>query len=248
VPANLKTILVRQSLSGKIWEGGYELLGRHEVKHYINLTDYYILRERLRTVLYRDPHVGADGTYHIRSLYFDTPDDTALQEKLDGVQNRDKFRIRYYNHDPSFIQLEKKSKRGDACIKAASDLSKEEAQRIVDGDFEWLKDAQDPLKEELYRAMAQTGLRPRTIVDYERDPFIYPAGNVRVTLDHHIRTGLYSTDFLNPDCVTIPAPEDAIILEVKWDEFLPDLVRDAVQIGSRRAASFSKYATCRLYE
>jgi hypothetical protein len=222
--------------------------GRHEVKHYINLTDYYILRQRLRTVLYQDPNVGADGMYHIRSLYFDTPEDTALREKLDGVRDRDKYRIRYYNHDISFIHLEKKSKRGDACIKEAVQLSAEEAQAIVDGDFAWMKDSEEALIVELYQKMMKTNLRPKTIVDYQRDPFIYPAGNVRVTLDHHIRTGLRRTDFLNPDCITIPIMDDAIILEVKWDAYLPDIVRDAVQLNSRSSTAFSKYAACRAYE
>jgi hypothetical protein len=222
--------------------------GRHEVKHYINLTDYYILRQRLEAVLYRDPHVGADGTYQIRSLYFDTPEDLALREKLDGVRDRDKFRIRYYNQDTSFIQLEKKSKRGDTCFKEAIRIQMEQAQALAEGEFSWMKDKEEPLLAELYRSMAQQNLRAKTIVDYERNPFIYPAGNVRITLDHHIRTGLRCTDFLNPDCTTIPIMEDAIILEVKWDAYLPDIVRDAVQLHSRRPTAFSKYAMCRAYD
>jgi hypothetical protein len=224
------------------------MLGRHEVKHYINLTDYYILRQRLRAVLYPDANVGADGTYHIRSLYFDTPDDTALREKLDGVRDRDKYRIRYYNQNIFFIHLEKKSKRGDACIKEAVQLDAAEAQAIVDGDLDWMKEREEPLIRELYQKMVQTQLKPQTIVDYQRDPFVYPAGNVRVTLDHHIRTGLRCTDFLNTDCLTVPVMDDAIILEVKWDEYLPDIVRDAVQLDSRRSTAFSKYAACRAYD
>lgn len=90
------------------------------------------------------------------------------------------------------------------------------------------------------------GLRPKTIVDYTREPFFFPAGNVRVTLDYDIRTGLNCTDFLNTDCVTLPA-SNAIILEVKWDEFLPDIIRDLVQLDGRRTGAFSKYAACRNY-
>jgi hypothetical protein len=222
--------------------------GRHEIKHYINLTDYYVLRQRLKAVLYQDSHAGADGCYHIRSLYFDTLEDTALREKLDGVRDRDKFRIRYYNYDTSFIQLEKKSKRGNICIKKATRLDAEQSQAIVDGDLEWMKESNDELIRELYDNMSVKQLRPKTIVDYHRDPFTYPAGNVRVTLDHHIRTGLYRTDFLNPDCITIPIADNAIILEVKWDAYLPEIVRDVVQLGSRQATAFSKYAGCRVYD
>lgn len=224
------------------------MCGRHEKKHYISLTDYYVLQQRLRAVLQTDSHAGANGSYQIRSLYFDTPEDTALREKLDGVCNRDKYRIRFYNQDTSFIQLERKSKRGDACIKDAVRINEDEAQKLADGEFEWLKSREEKLLLELYEVMKQTGLRAKTIVDYEREPFVYGPGNVRVTLDHHIRTGLRSTDLLNTECVTIPAAEDVIILEVKWDAFLPDIVRDAVQLNSRSVAAFSKYAVCRTYE
>lgn len=222
--------------------------GRHEIKHEINLADYYVLRQRLRAVLRLDSHVDKDGTYQIRSLYFDTLEDTALREKLDGVKNRVKYRIRFYNMVTSFIQLEKKSKCGDACIKEAIRITQEEAQRLAANDFQWLKKRKEPLLQEIYEDMELRGLRAKTIVDYQRDPFVYEAGNVRVTLDHHIRTGLYCTDFLNPDCVTIPAAENKIILEVKWDAFLPDIVRDTVQLENRFATAFSKYAACRLLE
>lgn len=222
--------------------------GRHEVKHEINLTDYYVLRQRLRAILKTDSHAGADGSYQIRSLYFDTPEDQALREKLDGVKDRDKYRIRFYNQDLSFIQLEKKSKRGDLCLKESVRITKEEAQKLADGEFAWLKNREEKLLRDLYEAMQQRGLKVKTIVDYQRDPFIYEAGNVRITLDHHIRTGLLSTDFLNMDCVTVPAASDVIILEVKWDDFLPDLIRDIVQVRNRRAGAFSKYAACRAWE
>jgi hypothetical protein len=222
--------------------------GRHEVKHYISLADYYELRARLRAVLRPDPHAGADGQYLIRSLYFDNADDRALQEKLDGIKNRDKYRIRYYNRDTSFIQLEKKSKRENLCVKKSAPVTAGEAQAIVDGDIEWMEESDHELIRELHRAMMEDGMKPRTIVDYQRDPFIYDPGNVRITLDHDIRTGISGTDFLDPDCITIPIAEDAIILEVKWDNFLPDIVRDVVQVPNRRASAFSKYAACRVYD
>ena len=108
--------------------------------------------------------------------------------------------------------------------------------------------SEEPLINELYTKMMTQGLRPKTIVDYTREPFVFTAGNVRVTLDYNIRTGLRCTDFLNPDCVTIPAGNAPIILEVKWDEYLPDIIKDIVQLPSCRSAAFSKYATCRIYD
>ena len=219
---------------------------RHEWKHEITWSDAITLRQRLRAVARPDPH-APEGRYQIRSLYFDTPGDKALREKLDGVNCREKFRIRLYNGDTSLIHLEKKSKRGGLGTKASAELSPGEAQAIVDGGLSWMPDSGRPLVQELYHKMRTQGLRPRTIVDYTREPFVYAPGNVRVTLDYNIRTGLGRTDLLNPDCPTVPAGDGLTILEVKWDAFLPNLIRDAVQLDGRRTTAFSKYALCRIY-
>ena len=219
---------------------------RHEWKIEITYADMIAIRQRLRAVAQPDEH-AIDGRYWIRSLYFDNQADKALREKLDGVDMREKFRIRYYNGDAAVIHLEKKSKRNGLCSKQSAELTAAEAQSIVDGDWTWMLSSGRPLVRELYSKMNAQGLRPRTIVDYMREPFVYTPGNVRVTLDYDIRTGLGCTDFLNPGCITVPAGDAPIILEVKWDTFLPDIIRDAVQLSGRRAGAFSKYAACRIY-
>lgn len=219
---------------------------RHEWKHEINVSDTMILRQRLRAVTKTDPH-AINGRYLVRSLYFDDPADTALREKIDGVNRREKFRIRYYNGDTSWIRLEKKSKLNGLCSKESVPLTLPEAQSIASGDLAWMMDSGKPLVQELYAKMRIRGLQPKTIVDYTREAFLYAPGNVRITLDDDIRTGLSSTDFLNPDCVTIPAGNAPMILEVKWDEFLPDIIQDIIQLEGRHAAAFSKYAACRIY-
>ena len=219
---------------------------RHEWKHELNYPDLLSLRSRLRAVMEPDPHT-IDGKYCIRSLYFDNLNDKALREKIDGVNMREKFRIRYYNGDTSLIHLEKKSKLNGLGTKISAPLTAEEAQRIVENDIDWMLASEFPLVREFYCKMRYQGMRPKTIVDYTREPFIYRPGNVRVTLDYDIRTGLLCTDFLNPDNVTIPAGDAPILMEVKWDEFLPTVIRDIVQMPGRRAAAFSKYAQCRIY-
>ena len=219
---------------------------RHEWKHEISYADLLAIRQRLRAVAESDPH-AENGRYLIRSLYFDNLSDKALREKIDGVNLREKFRIRYYNGDPSVIHLEKKSKRAGLGTKYSAELTKDEAQSIVDGELDWMMASGRPLVQELYCKMRYQGLRPKTIVDYTREPFIYRPGNVRVTFDYDIRTGLSCTDFLNPDCVTIPAGDSPILLEVKWDAFLPSVIRDCVQTPGRRVEAFSKYAQCRIY-
>lgn len=220
---------------------------RHEYKYYINYGDYIVLRQRLRAVLQSDPHADENGEYHIRSLYFDNYSDKALREKLDGVNIREKFRIRYYNHDLNVILLEKKSKINGLCNKQSVNITKEQAQKIIHSEIEWMGKSKEHLLVELYAKMCYEQLRPKVIVDYTREPFIFPAGNVRITLDRDIRTGLSDVDALNPDVITIPAGDAKILLEVKYDAFLPTVVRDILQLNDRRANAFSKYASCRMY-
>lgn len=220
---------------------------RNEWKHEISYADMLAIRQRLRAVAQPDEHAGESGGYRVSSLYFDTPADKALREKIDGVNMREKFRIRCYNGDTSFINLEKKSKRNGLGNKRFAQLTAEETQSIIDGDTAWMPCSGRPLIVELYSKMLSEGLRPKTIVEYTREPFVYAPGNVRVTLDYDIRTGLGGVDFLNPQRVTISAGDPAIILEVKWDEFLPTVIRHAVQLGSRYSGAFSKYRACRIY-
>ena len=219
---------------------------RHEWKHEISYGDLLDLRQRLKCIMAQDPH-APDGKYSIRSLYFDTPGDRALREKLDGVNRREKFRIRYYNGNTGYIMLEKKSKLNGLGNKQSARITAAEAQKIIDGDTDWMAADDRPLLRELQHKMRTEGLRPKTIVDYTREPFVYGPGNVRVTFDYDIRTGLSCTDFLSPDCVMIPAGDAPILMEVKWDAFLPDVIRDAVQTPGRRAEAFSKYAQCRIF-
>ena len=227
---------------------------RNELKHLINPGDRAAICAVMKTVAQLDPHARDKGYYTIRSLYFDNVAEKALREKIDGVNEREKFRIRYYDGNTSVIHLEKKVKRDNVGYKVSCNLSAEEAQRIVNGDTIWMATDKRGLVVELYAKMKSHGLRPRTIVDYERIPFVYKAGNVRVTIDYNIRTGLRCTDFLNPACVTIPIPGGSstgssdIILEVKWDDYLPTVIRHAVQLKGRGQQAFSKYAQCRMYD
>lgn len=222
-----------------------KLLFRHELKYYINLSDWMMLRARLKIIAKPDPNADRYNGYKIRSLYFDNYQDKAVTEKLSGQSHREKFRIRYYNDDLTVINLEKKSKHARMTNKKMTRLTKEECKNILVGDIEFLKDSGNSLKQELYEKMFTQQLRPKTIVDYRREAYVYTPGNVRITVDSNIRTSNDVTNFLNSKCVTIPAASGTI-LEVKFDEFLPDIVRDIIQIDNRGATEFSKYVVCRM--
>ena len=218
---------------------------RHEYKHQINLADIYGLRTRLSAVVKHDSHASDDGTYFIKSLYFDNYMDKALREKIDGVNKREKFRIRYYGTDTSFIRLEKKSKINGLCNKVTCRITAEECQKIIDGDIEFMKDSEFVLMQELYSKMKYQLLRPKCIVAYTRECFVYPPGNVRVSIDINICGSNNVKEFLNPDLPFLQTYHEAI-LEVKWDEYLPQIIRDSVQVKSRKSAAFSKYAAIRI--
>lgn len=221
---------------------------RHEYKHAINLLDYHALRQRIRSVARLDPHAGPEGRYHIRSLHFDNDDDKALLEKLNGLPNREKFRIRLYNERADFIRLEKKSKTHGLCNKQSVKLTRKEAEQLVSGDREWMLTSEEALITELYAKMGYQRLRPKTLVDYYREAYVFPYGNVRITFDSDVRTGLYSTGLFDKDIPTLGTGEPGVLLlEVKYDDFLPDIIRDLIQTNTRHTNAFSKYAVSRIY-
>lgn len=137
---------------------------RHEWKHEISAEDIYTIRSRLNAVAYTDKN-AVDGRYKIRSLYFDDANDTALREKINGINKREKFRIRYYNSDTSFIRLEKKSKVNGLCSKVSETITAEEVEALLNGNIDWMKNKNRPLVYELYIKMKSHGLKPKTIVD-----------------------------------------------------------------------------------
>lgn len=217
---------------------------RHEYKHKINTLDIYVLRQRLSAVTQPDPHAGTDGTYLIKSLYFDNYADTALREKADGVNKREKFRIRYYGRDTTFIRLEKKSKINGLCNKVSCRITADEVQKILDGNIGFLLESKNELMRELYAKMRYRLLRPKCIVAYNRECFIHPCGNVRITIDKNICASNSVREFLNPDLKLLSICPH-MLLEVKWDEYLPQVIRDCVQLKTRQSGTFSKYAAAR---
>lgn len=222
---------------------------RHELKYQISTADYLSIRQRLRPVMKADIHTSADGRYKIRSIYFDNIDDKALREKINGLQKREKFRIRYYNDDFSFITLEKKLKYNNLCMKWDARITVEECRAILEGRTEWMITHPHALVRELYCKMKMQQLRPKVLVSYTREPYIYEAGNVRVTFDSEIRTSLFHRPFLETSVRDISAterPED-MILEVKFDAFLPEIISDLLQTEEIRQQAFSKYGVCRRF-
>ena len=222
--------------------------GRQELKHALNQMDCYLLRNKMKHFMESDPNTNDDGKYVIRSVYFDNIDNKVYTEKKEGFYKRDKYRFRMYNMNTEYINLEKKSKRNNVTFKEKCTVNASEYEKIRFGDIEWMEQDSRPLVQELYVQMKLMLLKPITIVDYEREVFIYPHGNVRVTFDSHIRTSNRSIDFLNPDIHMVPALDpNIVILEVKYDEFIPDFIKSILQVSDRRKDTYSKYYLSRIY-
>lgn len=219
--------------------------GRHEIKHQISFFDLMELKARLPTIAKRDENAGENNSYRVKSLYFDNYADKALKEKVDGVDGREKFRLRLYNNNTDFIRLEKKAKDGGLCFKENEVITKAECERLLAGEISVLKENGKPLCMELYTKMQTQVLRPKNTVDYEREAFVFSAGNVRITLDYDIRATSNTAQFLDSERVMLPITGYSI-LEVKYDCFLPELIRGMVALKSRRQQAFSKYAAARM--
>lgn len=221
---------------------------RHELKIPINEFDKVVIRSRLRAALPHDANVGPDGTYVVRSLYFDDYKDTALMEKLTGQLYREKFRLRTYGPGSGVIHLEKKVKRGHLGYKEQARLSPDECRRLLEGDGAFLLERPEPVCRELYAKMATGLFKPKTIVEYDREAFIWAPGGIRVTIDSNVRTGLRSVDFLNFDLPLLPVVGQPMsILEVKHNGYVPIHILNLVQLSDRGVDAISKYALSRRF-
>jgi hypothetical protein len=222
---------------------------RTELKHIITLQDSLIVRSRLKPVMKLDPNAGINGKYKIRSLYFDTAEDKALMEKIDGLPIREKYRIRFYNNNEKLIRLEKKSKQNGSASKSGTTISKEQVIQIIGNDNNFLPKSSDPFLQEFYWKVKSERLLPKIIVDYDREAYICHWGNVRVTLDTRIKSSLGSMDVFNPNLINVFSVDPGLcILEIKYDHFIPDFIQDLVQLNSCSATSASKYVACRNYQ
>ena len=225
---------------------------RHELKFFISPSQYQVLSRTLKAVLGPDPHGDENNQYHIRSLYFDTANDDALYDKINGTANRDKYRIRIYNFSDSMIRLECKSKFRDLFSKRSVRISRDLAEQLISADPTGLDTTASGLVSDVFREMRTHLLHPVVIVDYLREAYLHPAEEVRITFDMQLRSGLGSVDMFNPHVPTVPPfDHNEIILEVKYNQVLPPYIANVLTYALRDGAvqsAISKYVWCRRFE
>lgn len=220
---------------------------RNEIKFIISKTMAEVLKQRLSLIMSVDNNsYNSDNSYLIRSLYFDNENSDAYYEKMDGVEYRKKYRIRIYNFDDKFIRLECKYKHNNMTSKDQILIDKELCIKIIDGKIDEIDLTKDNLLRQFALDYRLNRLEPSIIVDYNRVAFTYHVSDVRITFDSQIKSGMYNYNLFDKNATTYRVIDDnQMVLEVKFNEILPESIALILQTVPTFRQAFSKFATCR---
>jgi len=214
---------------------------RQEKKYVVSLDRYYYLSRQFSRTLKEDKHSSGDG-YLVRSLYFDTIDDTDYEEKLSGVEVRRKIRLRNYGPGSTSAKLEMKQKQGQWQKKRSLTLDKQRAQRVIAGDYSALLELESNFADECFGIMSMRCYRPKTVISYTRKVFVAQENEIRITFDHHIKGTEANFDIFSPDLIENPIFDPyKVVLEVKYNGFLLSYIKDIIQSKDDSERAVSKY-------
>lgn len=219
---------------------------RHELKYYINYSVYHTLRNRLKIMLAPDKNMDREEGYLITSLYFDDMHHSAVEDKVSGVRFRKKFRIRCYERYDRFIRLECKSKFDEYISKTSAMLNREEYHQIISGNYDFLINREETVCKELFCYHKIHLLKPVVAVEYEREAYLAKEGNVRITFDKDIAASFSELDMFAPGFITTKVlPDSWMVLEVKFDSYLPKHIQSVLRTAMTEKCAISKYVMCR---
>ena len=220
---------------------------RNELKYYINYSEYYILKNKIRAVLRQDKNCRNNDSYFIRSLYFDNLRDDAFLDKLAGIETRKKYRIRIYNNETKCIKFEIKNKMNNQIEKHSAEIKKEDVKKIKEQDYSVLLNYNNKVLNEAYYVFKSQNFKPVVIVDYFREAYKHNFNNIRITFDKELHTGGHNMDLFNKNIFTSPiVPKGRLILEIKYNHFLPDYIKGLLTLKSFEKCAISKYVLCRM--
>lgn len=219
---------------------------RKEIKYIIPAEQFLHMEKQLDCIMQRDPY-GNNGTYQIRSQYFDSVNDQDLQDNLSGVMEKRKIRTRIYGLQDQTVKLEYKCKSGNDSVKHSLLISRQEAEEMEKHNYHFLIRRPEELASFLYTKMMRGAYRPKTIILYSRTAFLYPVSDVRITFDHHISSSVNPHGLFREKIALTPVlPQDMGILEVKYNDFLPSVLKQVIRQADRSADAYSKYSSARL--
>jgi len=221
---------------------------RNELKYFISNTECNVLVGKLEHVLAPDSHSEPRKGYFIRSLYFDSHDDECLYAKQAGLMYRQKFRMRIYDTSSDWAKFEIKNKHGNQIFKETAKISRSSAYRIIDGDYDELLKYDNPVLSRIYRKFSEKTYRPKVIIDYTRDAFVYDFFNTRITIDKDLKSNTSDFDLFSDNLHTIPVIlEGKQVLEIKYENVLPEYLWRLLQLKSFERYAISKYVLGRRF-
>lgn len=221
---------------------------RHEVKFYVSYADYEHARTVLSHFMPKDSHQTHARGYFIRSLYFDDVYDSSVEDKLDGIEHRDKYRIRLYDPAQDWAKLERKRKHNQFVNKSSVTLTRDEVLRLIDNDVDCLLEKDTNNARSIYFDFKRKYLRPAVIVDYDREVYLLDYNEIRITFDKNLRVNTSDFDLFNPNLETQRLQRaDTIIMEVKFNVCLPPWFADLFRLDGTTAMAISKYCLGRMH-
>ncbi len=222
------------------------IVDRYEVKYTISHQQYHLLSSLLRSVLTVDEYAKENNAYYIRSLYFDSPENMDHISKADGLYERKKIRLRLYDLDQKTVKLEVKRKYGSIMRKETTTIDRMDVNALCAGDFDCLLKYNQDVANNIYKELKTTYALPKVIIDYEREAYVCKAHNIRINFDKNIRACSTGLDLLDKALPMVPLSEENVyVLEVKYNSYLPDFIRDILSVPLMNRTSFSKYCIAR---
>ena len=223
-------------------------VNRKELKYYIPYREYIILSKLLKKIFQKDKYSKeALGGYLVRSLYFDTIDDKSYEDKVGGIEERSKYRLRIYDPASKSVKFEIKSKTDSMVTKETAIISRDDAEEIQKGNYEVMLRYNNQVLNKAYIEFRKRSYRPVVIVDYLREAFFYDANKIRVVFDRFLKSTPLHLDLFEPDAILMPQlKNDIVIMEIKYDNFIPMWIKQLLQIPSFERSAISKYVIGRL--
>lgn len=221
---------------------------RNELKYYISNNEYTVLVNRLKHILKPDPYSTPHKGYFIRSLYFDSLDDECLYEKLSGDIYRSKYRMRIYDTNTDIVKFEIKNKANNQIFKESATITKQSAYRIIDGDYGELLSYNNPILNKIYKKFTTKQYKPKVVIDYTRDAFMFDFFNIRITFDKNLHSNNTDFDIFSDNLHTIPVIlEQKQIMEIKYETALPEYIHKSLQLDACERMAISKYTLGRRF-
>lgn len=215
---------------------------RHELKYFVDLHEYEVLKSVLKRLLKQDANCRDSGDYWVRSLYFDTMNNSSYYDKVNGLASRKKIRLRTYGTSDEPIKFEIKHKENEFIRKESIIITREEAKKVLKKDYSFLTDRDDPMPIRLFYLLKKDYYRPAVLVDYIREAYCYEYGNIRITFDKKIQSSLSASSFFRDDIPMINVfNENIIVMEVKYYGSLPSVIRDILRGRKVARSAIGKY-------